>query len=258
MEMPPPLPGEGPPQADSLSGRLLNVFAAPGDVFEDIKGRAPSTANWLAPVLLGCLMGMVFSLVVFSQDSILRSIQEMQEQRIRSQLQKQVDAGKLSREQVEQAVQLAQRFSGPTVMKVIGCIAAVVMNFGTVFLVGLLIWLVGTKGFKADFDYMKAVEAAGLAGMIDALGGLVKMLLAVLTGTVTATPGPVLLVRVFNPADRLHLLLSHLNVMSIWYVAVAAMGLAKLSNVSYGRAAAWSFGVWSARVLASVLPGWAL
>src|ERR1051325_8267598 len=96
-------------------------------------------------------MGIVFSLVVFSQDSILRSIQEMQEQRIRSQLQKQVDAGKLSREQVEQAVQLAQRFSGPTVMKVIGCIAAAVMNFGWGFLVGLADLVGGTKGFKGDF-----------------------------------------------------------------------------------------------------------
>ena len=42
---------------------------------------------------------------------------------------------------------------------------------------------------------MQAVEVCGLAGMIGVLGGIVWMLLVVVTGSTLATPGPALLVR---------------------------------------------------------------
>ena len=38
--------------AMSLAARLLNVFATPGDVFDDVKVAPASTANWLVPALL--------------------------------------------------------------------------------------------------------------------------------------------------------------------------------------------------------------
>ena len=54
-----PLPVEGVQRsASSLASRLLNVFAAPGDVFEEIRTGTPSTANWLVPLLLACLLGV--------------------------------------------------------------------------------------------------------------------------------------------------------------------------------------------------------
>jgi len=35
------------PPATSIWSRLLNVFTAPGEVFEEVKNSQPSTANWL-------------------------------------------------------------------------------------------------------------------------------------------------------------------------------------------------------------------
>src|SRR5882757_5484953 len=94
-------PQTPPPFADtsvavtSLTARLLNVFAAPGDVFEEIKARQPVASDWLLPLLVSCLAGVVFIWVVFSQENILRPIREAQEQAI----QKQIDAGNMSKEQ---------------------------------------------------------------------------------------------------------------------------------------------------------------
>src|SRR6266567_4701928 len=96
--------------ASSLAGRLLNVFAAPGDVFEEIRTSAPSTANWFVPLLLSCLIGVCYVFVVFSQETILQSMREAQEKA----MQKQVDAGKLTQQQAEQRLEMAQRFAGPT------------------------------------------------------------------------------------------------------------------------------------------------
>jgi hypothetical protein len=238
-----------------LPGRLLSVFATPGDVFDELKVRRPAAANWLVPVLLGCVMGIVYCLVVFSNDAVIHSLQELQEQTLRGKLQKKVDAGQMTREQVDGAVAMAQRFSEPTLMKVAGSVGVVVASFGSVFLVGLLIWLVGTRVFKAHFEFMTAVEAAALAGMIGLLGTLIRMLLALVTGNMAMTPGPVLLVRDFNPADRVHLVLAQLNVTTLWYLAVVALGLSKLGGASYGKAAGWVFGVWTVVVLGWTLAG---
>jgi len=42
--------------SSSLAGRLLNVFAAPGDVFDGLKTANSSVANWLVPILIVMLV----------------------------------------------------------------------------------------------------------------------------------------------------------------------------------------------------------
>ena len=77
---PSPIPVEAvqrPPS--SLISRLLNIYAAPGDVFDEIRTSKPSTANWLVPLLLTCLVGVIYSFAVFSQENILHSMREAQE-----------------------------------------------------------------------------------------------------------------------------------------------------------------------------------
>jgi len=82
------------------------------------------------------------------------------------------------------------------------------------------------------------------------------MLLAVMMGNMAMTPGPVLLVHEFDPANKLHAFLAQLNVFMLWYIALLSLGLAKVSRVAFGKAACWLFGVWAVLVAAMVLPGW--
>ena len=310
-----PVPaGENKPPAGSLAGRLFNVFAAPGDVFDEVKSAKTQTTTWLVPVLLSCLIGIIYSVVVFSQDSIVHSIREAQETAV----QKQVAAGIITQQQADQAASFMEIFSSPTVLKIIGSIGAVIGGFAYVFLIALALFLIGAKPseakrwprrigaafagcaaglmafqltggqslvsrllvalltatailvvaiviallidriapFGGSFSYMKAVEIAALAGMINVLGGLIAMLLAVVMGNIAMTPGPVLLVHDFNPANKLHVLLSQVNLMMLWYLAVLAVALSKLSGASFGKAATWLFAIWVVLVLVSTLPGW--
>ncbi len=240
------------PPAGSLTGRLLNVFAAPGDVFEEIRSSKPSIANWLVPLLLGCLIGVGYAFAVFSQESILQSLREAQEKA----MQQRVDSGKMTRQQADQALAVSEQFMGPTLMKVFGSVGAVVGNCLLLVLVALVIWLLGRWGFKTRFSFLKATEVAGLAGTVNILGGIVAMLLAVMMGNMAMTPGPVLLIREFDPANKLHALLAQLNVFMLWYIALLSLGLAKLCRVAYGKTAAWLFGLWAALVAAIVLPWW--
>jgi hypothetical protein len=219
----------------SLGARLFNMFTTPGEVFDEIKAGRSSVANWLAPVLLSIAVGIFYLVVVFSQEPIVYKVRQQQEQAMEKKL------SKMPKEQREQIIQTSQKFMTPTVLILIGSVSTVFFGFGWVFLVGLALWLVGRFILKGTFDYLQAVEVCGLAGMIGVLGALVGMLLSVITSNPNMTLSPALLVREFDPANHVHALLVAVNVLTFWYIAVLALGLARLSGSSWLTATLWLF-----------------
>jgi hypothetical protein len=241
-ELPPETSPEAPPSPTmSLGGRLLNVFATPGDVFQEVKTAGASTANWLVPALILIAVSWLASWLIFSQDSIKHQLSEITDQAI----QKQVEKTHMSEQQAEQARAVGEKWAGISA-KVAAVLVPVFGGFVTPFFWGLIIWVVGAKVLKGDFPYMKAVEVVGLANMVNVLDVIVRTLLIVGLGNLYAAPGLVLLIKEFDPQNTVHSLLSLVNVMTFWLLAVRAMGLARLSGASFAKAALWAFGVWAA------------
>ena len=236
-----PAPEAAPAPGLSLGGRLLNVFATPGEVFQDMKARSASTANWLVPTLILIVVSWTSAAVIFSQDSIKHQLSEITDQAI----QKQVEKGRLNEQQAEQARAMGEKWA--VISSKIGAgLHPVIVGFGGPFFWGLILWLVGAKALKGNFPYMKAVEVVGLANMIGVLEVVVKTLLIVGLGNLYAAPGLVLLVKEFDPQNTLHSLLAMVNGMTFWLLAVRAIGLARLSGASFAKAALWVFGIWVA------------
>ncbi len=241
METAPPIPDAGPaPASTSLWSRLMNVFAAPGEVFEEIKSRAPATGNWLAPALILMVAGMISSIVILSQPDIVQQIHEQQQKAF----DKQVSAGKMTQAQADQAAAVAEKFSGPAALKIYGCVGAVISSFASLFWTALWLWLIARFYLKAPVGYLKAVEVAGLTAMIMALAAIVKTLLIVVTGNLQAALSPLLFVKHFDPHNPLHNFLALLDVMTFWVLAVRSIGLAKLTGATFGKTATAVFGVW--------------
>jgi hypothetical protein len=230
--------------AMSLGGLLGNIFVSPSEVFDEIKIRPPSMANWLVPTVIGIVVGMIFTLVVFSQPAILQSMREAPVKSIEAK----VAQGKMTRQQADQQIAamepILDKFMTPEIFKVVGILSAIVVQPCMLFFFALVFWLVGTYAFKGSFEYMKAVEAVGLSTMISIPGAIIYMFLAVIYGSLYMTPGPVLLLSQFDPANPLHVLLQSLNLMFVWYLAVMSIALARLSGTSFAKAACWGFGLW--------------
>ena len=227
-----------PPLTSSLFNRLTNIFAAPGEVYDEVKASPPSTANWLAPTLILVAVSWIGVGIIFSQDSVKRQVSDLQAQAI----QKQVEKGKLSKAQAEQVRASAEKLGG-IAMKVSAAVGPAVGAFVAPFWWGLLLWLVGRYALKGGFTYMKVVEVAGLAGMIAVLDAVVRTLLIVAMGNLFANPGPILLVKDFDSSSTAHSVLAALNLMTFWELTVKSVGLAKLSGASLGKAAIWVFGL---------------
>jgi len=237
---PGPLP-EAPPPTMSLGGRLLNVFATPGDAFQEVKSAGASTANWLVPALILIVVSWVAAWLIFSQDSIKHQLSEATDQAI----QKQAEQRHMSVQDADRLREAAAKW-GPMGRVVVASGLPLLVGFGSPFVWGLFLWLVGTKAFKADFAYMKAVEVVGLGNMISVLDAIVKTLLIVGLGNLYAAPSVALLVQEFDPQNTVHSLLALANVMTFWLLAVRALGLARLSGASFTKAALWVLGIWAA------------
>jgi hypothetical protein len=242
--LPPPFE-EATRRPRSVGSLLMNIFVDPGEVFEEVKASPHRVALWLAPTLLACLLGAAYSVTIFSTESLAQQMREAQERR----MQKQVDAGKLSREQAAQAVAMMEKFKNPALMSVLGSGGAAAAAFAGLFLSASVIWLIGAYGFKARFAFSKAIEVSGLAGMVGALGSLIQIPLTLGVGRLAVSPGPSLFIQEFNPQSLPHQLALMCNVLTLWQIGVTAAGLAKLSGVSWLKAAAWLYGIWAVLVL---------
>ena len=225
----------------SLGGRLFNVFATPGDVFQEVKTAKDSAANWLVPALILIVVSWACSVWIFSQDSIKHQISEITDKAI----QQQVDSGHLTEQQAEQGRMAGEKWASIS-SKIAAGVLPVFAGFLYPFIWGLILWLVGAKVLKGDFPYMKAVEVAGLGNMILVLDTVVKTLLIVGLGNVYASPSLILLVKEFDPQNTVHGLLGIVNVMTFWLLAVRAIGMARLGSLSMAKAVAWVFGIWAA------------
>jgi Yip1 domain len=232
----------------SLAGRLMNIFAAPGDVFDEIKTAPHRAANWLTPALLLIVLSWMSCWLIFSQPSIQQQMKDISNQAI----DRQVEKGKLTSAQADQARAAAEKFGGLG-YKIGGVVGPVFMAFISPFWGGLILWLVGSFALKAPFPYLKAVEIAGLANMILVLDVVVRTLLVLITGNLFATLSLTLVLKDFDPQNTFHSLLALINVMTIWLLAVRSIGLARLTGASVAKAAIWIFGIWI--ILSGILIG---
>lgn len=232
METVPTIPDLGSnPSPTSIWSRLLNVFAAPGEVFEEVKNSKASTANWLVPALIYVVVGVISSLVIFSQPAIVQQIHDQQAKV----MEQQVKAGKLTQAQADQATAAMDKFAGPTMLTIFGCVGAVFGGFIHIFWWAFVLWLIGMLFLKIKIPFLKAVEISGLATMIIVLGAVITILLTVILGRLGVTPSLALLVSHFDLKNKTHLLLAAVNVFSFWHLGVAACGLSRVTGAPFNK-----------------------
>ena len=244
MEEPPPIQ-QSPPQVPklsntSLAARLLNIFAVPGEVFEEVKTSLFSVSNWLVPLCLSIVVGAVSSIIIFSQPAILQQMREQQTKAVDDK----VKTGKITQAQADQYTAMMEKFMTPGVMKIVGVVSACVAYTVRMVWWALVLFLLARWFFKAEIGFLKGLEVAGLAMMITVLGDLVKLLLIVNLAKVFASPSLALVISDFDATRKSHLMMGAMNVFSFWFIGVVSAGLARLAGVPFLKAAFLVFAYW--------------
>jgi hypothetical protein len=235
--------------ASSLAGRLTNIFVSPSEVFDEIKTSKRNKINWIVPLVLIMIVGVLYTVVVMGQSRIIQGMKDAQEKKF----QEMVTAGKITQKQADDMLAAVEKFMNPAFLKIVGCASAVGAKAAMMFFVAFILWLLGRFAFHSEFEYMQALEVTGLATMINVFGGIVAMLLAIIYGSMSITPGPALLVSHFDMSNKVHLLLSVLSVPTLWYVSLLSLGLARLTGGGFVKAALWLYGIWAFFTIGPIL-----
>ena len=241
----------------SWAARLMNVFATPGEVFQDVKTAPASAATWLVPVVLFILVGVLSVLVIFSQPAIVQQVREQREKAI----EQQVKAGKITQAKADQYTAAFDKFMGPTMFKLFGSVGVVFAGFVRVIWWAFILWLLGRWVLRVHLDFKKTLEVAGLATMVVVLGSVVALLLTVNIGRLGVGPSLALAVKDFDLNRKSHLVAGAVNFFAFWQLAVTSVGLAKLANVPFVRAAWVVFAYWLLQESILIMSGvgqWAL
>lgn len=226
----------------SLFSKLANMFAAPGEVFGEIKSSPPNTAHWLVPTLLLLLMGSVFTVAMFSNANVRSQLEVQAEERV----DKMVEKGTIPAEARERVLDQQTSMLGSPLAIVFGIVGVSVVTFATLFGLTLVWWLSGKWLFKAPVKYGKILEVVGLSSAISVLGMVVTLLLLLSFESIYATPSLALAVlENFDPENIVHSLFASVNVFTLWYLGVTAVGLGKVCDVAIGKASVPVFTLWA-------------
>jgi hypothetical protein len=238
MEEPPLLtevkPEAPKPRETSLLFRLLNVFAVPGLVFDEVKGSPSRVGNWLVPAILCAIVGTAMALTLLSQPEVSAKLRE----NYNSFVDKQVQAGGMRAADAGVAKAAFEQWKQPVIV----CLG-VGLGFVRVFWWAFVLWIFGLLFLRARFSYLKGLEVAGLAIMIGVLGSIVTLML---TSDLTPLLSGHAAVAINDAAmnRRSKLIAGAFEVFSIWQLIVMSIGLARLTGASVFRAAWFIFAYW--------------
>lgn len=230
----------------SLAAKLLNVFAVPGEVFNDVRRTPPMVSNWLVPVLLGALVGAVWAVLQLSQPSLQKQFQDWQR--------KFIEQADKARKITPQEQAIIEKVTGPTIVKVCGATGAVAGSFIGALFWALVLFLIARLMLKAPVGFGKALEVAGLAMMIDVLCSFVAVLLIVNLDKVGTTSNLTLVVKDIDAVRKGHFS-TVAAVFTFWVLGVRSIGLAKLTDVPYFRAAWFVISFWFLLQLLLIMTG---
>ena len=127
----------------------------------------------------------------------------------------------------------------PLVSSLTVCLAAFAGTFWSAF----VLWFIGRVFLKVRFSYAKTLEVVGLTGVILVLGTVFTGLLIATSGDAAARPALSMLGGKLSAGPGRQVL-DTLNLFHLWTTTVLAIGLSKLSGVSFKEAAFWVFGYW--------------
>lgn len=244
--VPPP-----PVEPLSISDKFVGILTEPAATYANVRAAGPRTSDWLLPVGITALILIVGMFLRFSNPEFMATITEQQNKAIA----KQVEQGKLTQEQADQAYEQMENMQG--LIKIGGTISAGVGFVIMFFVFALLYWLGAKYLMKGDATFGLILSAAGLSTFISAIDQLLSLLLSFLTGKPFANLSPALFVGdpMANTGTRL---LMMLNPISIWAYYVLGIGFEHVAAITRTKGLILAFAFFVLAALFSIVGGYGM
>lgn len=221
-------------KAEAMSG----VFSAPGETFETI-ANTPKKNYWILPVLIAVVVGLISTFLFMQDADLVSQTMEKQKKKMQEKFEQNIKDGKMSQEDADKAME-SMNPKG-MIFKVIGYGGAALGPFLILFILSL-VYLIVLKIMKAELDFGNILNVVGLSMLIGTVGSLIGVVISILKGELS-TVGIGLLLSENTVGEKVHTLLNKLDIFSIWFYIVIAIGLSKTARVSMIKSALIVFGI---------------
>jgi hypothetical protein len=237
--------------------KLVNIFASPGELFENVRLTGKTPINWILPTAIMIVVAILMQQLIMSNPSLADQTKAMVAKSTEERLNQAVQEGKMTPEQAEQQREQIESLTDPAsplnmVMRVAGVLIFIP---AILFLLGLVYWLLGKSAMQASAPYMKIIEVVGLTFLIGAVESIVTTMMAVGMDSLYASPSLALFVQNFDVSNKLHLALAKVNVFTIWSLLVTGIGLSKLFQRDLPKVLVLIFALWILWSVFSILTG---
>jgi hypothetical protein len=229
--------------------RVVNLFASPAELFDNVRDSVSTTSNWLIPWSILVIISGAMTFVMMNNASLVDQMTTM----MQKEMEKNVAEGRMTGEQVERAMEFTRPNSPYFIILSIG--GSVIWTLISLFGLGLIYWLIGKSAMSANAPYMKVVEVVGLTLLISALEIIVTTMLMISLDSLHATPSPGLFVTDFDTSNKVHIALSKLNLFTIWNLVVTGIGLSRLFRRDLPKVLVLVFALWILWSAVSVFTG---
>ncbi len=227
----------------SATEAITGMFTEPGETFESIS-KVNKKNYWILPLIIVIIAGVISTFLFTMDEQLTDKVFQQQKEKIISQMEESVKSGKMSREQADVSIEQSLKFVSPksVLFQVFGYIGTIVMPFVILFLLSL-VYLVIFKIMKTDFEYVKLLNVIGLSMIVTAIGSIVAIVLSIIVGDFTnLSPG--LILNESMVGKGLYSFLSKLDVFTIWFFVLMAIGLSKITKIELKKSYIIVFSIW--------------
>lgn len=227
----------------SKSDAITGVISGPGDTFETLS-ETQKKNYWAISVIITVLISVITTFFIFRDEQIMSNTMDKEKVKLEQKMEEKVKAGKMTQEQARQSVEMAGKFMDPkgAFTQAIGYGSAVLIPFLTLFILAV-VYLLALKILKTEADFTQLLNIIGLAMIVTALGAVVTLILSIFTGEIS-TLSLALILKSDLVGDTLNGLLLKVDVFTVWFYVIIAIGLNKIFKVSVSGAYITVFGIW--------------
>ncbi len=213
----------------SHTDKLVGVFSEPSATFGKMAKFPHKTSDWIIPILVVIVIAILSQVLMMNNPTIKQAIMEKQMERMEKQFKESVDKGQMTQAQADEQLEtMRERMDQGGAIQLIGTIVGIpIAVFIMFFIVSGVFMLVAKFGLKGEGIYKDAMVAYGLPHYISAIQMIIMVIAALamnkfFSGTSVAD---------FMDSDKTTItgfLLGKLDVFSIWFYVIFAIGLAKM------------------------------
>jgi len=204
--------------------KLAGVFTEPVKTFSLISKFPTKHSDWAIPLIIYLVIMIVAFILQMNNDTIKQDYINKLKPKIEETIQKQVDAGQISKENVDSVVETGIKWA-----IIMTCISKPIGFLIMFFLFAGIILLISKYVLRGEGNYNGVLVSMGLPFYISVLSLIITVILSyVFSRFLNSTS----LSEILNldPKSTVGKLLTVVDVFQFWYLAIMSIGLAKMSH----------------------------